>query len=30
MRKKNAISKTSINKYAETGLPCLVLLSSMK
>ena len=27
---KNTISKTSINKYAEIGLPCLVPFSSLK
>ena len=30
MINKNAISKTSINKYAEVGSPCLVPLSSLK
>ena len=27
---KNAISKTSVNQYAEIGSPCLVPLSSLK
>ena len=27
---KNTISKTSINKYAEIGSPCLVTFSSLK
>ena len=30
MINKNAISNTSINKYAEIGSPCLVPLSSLK
>ena len=27
---KNTISKTSINRYAEIGLPCVVLFSNLK